>query len=102
MIKRDVQLLKKEILNSNIYKEYSSLKMQIETSQELKDLKRDINLLKQEMTKNINNSEAHALIKKQYLEKQNEYDNHPLIQNYNYIKEEFYQELNLVKEQINP
>jgi hypothetical protein len=25
-----------------------------------------------------------------------------LIQNYNYIKEEFYQELNLVKEQINP
>ena len=99
MIKRDVRLLKKEILNSNIYKEYSSLKLQIETSLHLKTLKKEINELKQLMTNNINN-ESHQLFKQQYLAKLEEYENNPLVQNYNYIKEEFSEELNLIKEQI--
>ena len=99
MIKRDVRLLKKEILNSNIYKEYSSLKLQIETSLHLKTLKKEINELKQLMTNNINN-ESHQAFKQQYLAKLEEYENNPLVQNYNYIKEEFSEELNLIKEQI--
>ena len=99
MIKRDVRLLKKEILNSNIYKEYSALKLQIETSLELKQLKKEINELKQLMTNNVNN-ESHQSFKQQYLAKLEEYENNPLVQNYNYIKEEFSEELNLIKEQI--
>ena len=101
MIKRSVRCLKKEILNSDIYKEYSSLKLQIETSLHLKALKKEINELKQLMTNNINN-ESHNEYKKQYLAKLEEYDNNPLIQNFNYIKEEFSDELNLIKERIEP
>ena len=102
MIKRDVQLLKKEILNSDIYKEYHSLKMSIDTSLEIKTLKKEMNELKQNMTKSINNGELHSFYKKEYLEKLKKYENHPLIQNYNYIKEELESELKFIKEQINP
>lgn len=102
MIKRDVKLLKKEIVNSDIYKEYSLLKAQIEASEEIKSLKKQLNELKQNMTNHINDNDSHALYKKQYLETLKKLDNHPLIQNYNYIKEEFMNELNEIKEQINP
>ena len=100
MIKRNVKLLKKEIENLDIYKEYVSLKMQIEKSEFLNDLKKKINNLKQNLTKNIYNEEKHNSLKNEYNEKLNEYNNHPLIQNYNYIKEELYNELNLIKEQL--
>ena len=99
MIKKDVRLLKKEILNSDIYKEYSSLKLQIESSNKLKELKKEINELKQLMTNNINN-ESHKVFKEQYLAKLEEYENDALIQNFNYIKEEFSNELDLIKEYI--
>ena len=102
MIKNDVQLLKKEIQNSDIYKEYTSLKMQIGKSNDIKNLKKELNLLKQELTKNVSNKEIHSSLKEEYIKKQKQYDNHPLIQNFNYIKEELYEELNLIKEQINP
>ena len=41
MIKRSVRCLKKEILNSDIYKEYHNLKMQIESSLEINELKKE-------------------------------------------------------------
>ena len=94
MIKKDVQLLKKEIQNSDIYKEYSSLKLQIESSNKLKELKKEINELKQLMTNNINN-ESHKVFKEQYLAKLEEYENDALIQNFNdlYSREKLFKSI---------
>lgn len=101
MIKRSVRCLKKEILKSDIYKEYHNLKMQIESSLEINELKKEINKLKQNMTNSINSADLHSFYKKEYLEKTKILESNPLIQNFKYVEEEFINELNLIKEQIN-
>ena len=37
------------------------------------------------------------MLKEKYIEKKKQYDNHPLIQNFNYIKEELYEEIKLIR-----
>lgn len=100
MISRNIKSLRKTLQNSTIFQEYYNLKEQINRSEELKKIKKKLNELKQLLTKNVNNRELHSLYSKEYESVLNEYNNHPLIQNYEYIKEEVKNELNFIKEQI--
>jgi cell fate (sporulation/competence/biofilm development) regulator YlbF (YheA/YmcA/DUF963 family) len=101
MLKYNIKKLEKSLQNSYIFKEYKELKDKIEGNKTLILLKKEINKTKQEITKNVLKDEIHSSLVEKYNRLNNEYNNHPLIQNFEYIKEEIQNELNFIKEKIN-
>ena len=100
MLKHKIKKLAKTLQNSTIFNEYSKLKEEIENSEVLKNLKIEINNLKKELTKNVRNEEKHNELATLYNQKVEEYETHPLVQKFNYIKEEYENELLFIKEKI--
>jgi len=68
-------------------KQYLLLKKQIEESEEIKELETNIKLYQKQTALSLGTSE-YAMNKAKYLSYKNEYDNHPLIVNYNVLLEE--------------
>ena len=83
------QELKDELDKLPLFQEYKSLKKEIEESSEIKALKKEI-----VRAKNENRLDDHKALLK-------EYDNHPLVANFNIIEEEVKNYLKQISEILN-
>ena len=83
------QELKKELDNLPLFIEYKRVKNLVENSNELEDLKKSIALAKLH-----HEDEEHKRLL-------NEYNNHPLIVNYDALKNEVYDYLSQISEIVN-
>lgn len=81
----------KTLINEEpIVQEFFKLRDDIIHNQELKEISRIMHEHQKEMSLHVNNEEIYFREKKLYEEYYQKYHNHPLILNYDYIKEEVY------------
>ena len=89
--------LKEELFNLEEVKAYFKLKNEIENNEELISLTKEISHLQRMMTLNIDDYEKHLDYKTQYEICLKKYNNHPIIVNFENVKEEVYQILTSIK-----
>lgn len=87
-LESQLEKLKDTLFNQECVKTYFSLKSQIEQNAELNELREKIKFHAQEMTKNMENDEIYFKNKELYEKVLNEYNEHPLIADYNVVFEE--------------
>lgn len=92
--------LKEELFSLDEVKTYFKLKNKIENNAELNLIKERIVSLKQEMTLNIDIDEKYFKAKEEYESLLKKYTEHPLIQNFEVIKDELYNLLTEIKKII--
>lgn len=80
--------LKEQLINEPIVKEYFRLLSLIENDEQLSILDKEIKLHQKLMSTNMNNDEIYFKEKEIYESKLNQYNNHPLIINFNNTKDE--------------
>ena len=89
------------LLNDNpLVKEYLTLKKQIEESDELKSLREQIVIHEKAMTQNMSDDDVYFNEKEIYEDLKSEYDNNPLIVNFNNVSEELSSLLNEIKDTL--
>lgn len=77
----------KKVLDQEEVKQYLLLKEEINSSSEINSLQDKIKVAKKELALSFGTKEQQVK-KENFLALQNEYDNHPLIVNFNVVKEE--------------
>ncbi len=92
--------LKEELFSLDVVKTYFKSKNEIENNAELNLIKGRIVSLKQEMTLNIDIDEKYFKAKEEYESLLKKYTEHPLIQNFELIKDELYNLLTEIKKII--
>ena len=95
-VEKKLDIVKDELYSNPLVLEYFRLKKAIEEDKDLMDLDKKIRTLQKELCyknkkENIDNNEAYLALK-------NRFDNHPLVINYNKVKEEVLNLLNEIKE----
>ncbi|MCH5171329.1 MAG: YlbF family regulator [Erysipelotrichales bacterium] len=83
-----LEKLKDKLFDQESVKTYFSLKSQIEQSTELNELRNKIRYYAQEMTKNMDDDETYFKNKELYERVLSEYNEHPLVVDYNVVAEE--------------
>lgn len=86
--------VKEQLFNEPEVKEYFDLKSQIKANEELINLDKNIKDLQRELCKNPTNSE----LTKKYQDALKIYNSHPLIINFNRVREEVNDLLRMIKE----
>ncbi len=92
--------LKNELFSLEEVKTYFKLKSEIDNNAELVLIKEKITLLKQEMTLNIDLDDKYFKAKEEYELLLKKYTEHPLIQNFEIVKENVYNILMEIKKII--
>jgi len=92
--------LKEELFSLEEVKTYFSLKNEIENNAELTYFREQIAHFQRLMTLNIDLDEEYKMYKKEYEILLRKYQEHPLIQNFEIVKEDVYRILTEVKEII--
>lgn len=92
--------IKKELYDDPIIKEYLSLKEAIDNNEELKQLSKEMKAHQKAMCENMDNDEIYFKEKETYESYLNKINFHPLMQNYNAIKDEVFALLSEVKDAI--
>lgn len=92
--------LKNELFSLEEVKTYFKLKSEIDNNAELVLIKEKITSLKQEMTLNIDLDDKYFKAKKEYELLLKKYTEHPLIQNFEIVKENVYNILMEIKKII--
>lgn len=90
-----VENIKKELGEYECIKEYRKLKALIDKDEYIKNLKIEIDNAKKNLVHEIRDIYSHSVAKDHYLSLKKQFDEHPLIKNYQIVKEECY---NLLKE----
>jgi cell fate (sporulation/competence/biofilm development) regulator YlbF (YheA/YmcA/DUF963 family) len=88
-----------DFLNVPEVKQYLLIKKEIETSEEIKRLNKDVSLAQKEMALSLG-TPTHEDNKKKYEEAKAIYDNHPLIVNYSILEEEVSYLINEIKNKL--
>lgn len=88
-----------EFLSFPEVKQFLLIKEQIESSKEMIELRNNLKQAQKNMALSLGTS-SYEENKKIYFKIKEEYDNHPLIINYNYLKEDVDYLLNEIKELI--
>ena len=97
-IENQVQKVKNLLLEEPLVKEYLSLKEQLKNDTYIKELNEKINNAKKNMVKNSSDKVLFEQYKAEYESLENEYNNYPLIVNYNSTSEELGDILVKIKE----
>ena len=92
--------IKKELYDEPIIKEYLSLKEAIDNNEELKRLNKEMKAHQKAMCENMDNDEIYFKEKEAYESYLNKINSHPLMQNFNAIKDEVFALLSEVKDAI--
>ena len=89
-VKQAADELKTAIDSDKLIQEYNLLAQKIAESTEVQDLEAKLKELQQQLVKALddNLSDLYESVKKQYLELKDIYDKHPLVNNYQALKEE--------------
>lgn len=82
--------LKEELFNEECVKEYFSYKNIVDSNRELKELDEKMRFHQKEMCKNKDNEEIYYREKALYDELKNEFENNPILINYQIAKEEVF------------
>lgn len=94
--------LNEYICNLEIVKEYQILEKQIQADEKLKKLDQEIKALQKRIMKEKSQRDEQAQSTIDYYEqRKSEYENHPLVVNYLYCKDEVNQLLQYINDQIN-
>lgn len=80
--------VKEELLNDPSVKEYFRLLSLIENDSDLMKLNEEMRLHQRLMSENVSNDEIYFKEKELYESLSKEYENNPLVVNFNYIKED--------------
>ena len=88
-----------DFLNVPEVKQYLLIKKEIETSEEIKRLNKEVSLAQKEMALSLG-TPAYEDNKKKYEEAKAIYDNHPLIVNYSILEEEVSYLINEIKNKL--
>ena len=83
-----LEKLKDKLFDQESVKTYFSLKSQIEQSAELNELRNKIRYYAQEMTKNMDDDETYFKNKELYEQVLSEYNENPLVVDYNVVSDE--------------
>lgn len=92
--------LSEAFFDLDLVKDYFKQVELINADEALLNLSDEVKKLQRMMTLNIRNKKLHADYKKQYEQKLIEYNSHPYIVNYNYLKNEVEDLLNQMKKII--
>ncbi len=95
-VEKKLEIVKDELYSNPLVLEYFRLKKSIEEDKELMELDKKIRTLQKELCyknnkENIDNNESYMALKARF-------DNHPLVINYNKVKEEVFDLLNEIEE----
>lgn len=93
-----LQDLVEEIRKLPLIKTYWQLHKEIEENVALQNMKQDMQKWQRQMTLHLSNPKMHQQAKENYEHLLQEYQNHPLIQNYQQVKEEVQDLLFQIKE----
>lgn len=93
-----LQDLVEEIHGLPLVKTYWQLHKEIEENDALKKMKQEMQKWQRQMTLHLSDLKEHQFAKENYERLQNEYQMHPLIQNYQQVKEEVQDLLFQIKE----
>jgi cell fate (sporulation/competence/biofilm development) regulator YlbF (YheA/YmcA/DUF963 family) len=88
-----------DFLNVPEVKQYLLIKKEIETSEEIKRLNKEVSLAQKEMALSLG-TPTYEDNKKKYEEAKALYDNHPLIVNYSILEEEVSYLINEIKNKL--
>lgn len=91
---------KSSLMSEEIVQEYLRLKNIIENDSYLTSLEKEIRFHQKEMCKFVNDDDNYFLEKEKYQNLLNEYNENPLIKNFNNLKEEVYYLLKEVKDTL--
>ena len=97
-LEKKLQEVHSILFDEPLVKEYLSLKKQIESSEYLSSLQKEIIIHEKEMTKNVNDDEIYFKEKEIYEDLKSKFDNDPLIINFKNVSEELLDILNEVKQ----
>ncbi len=95
-IEKKLEIVKEELYSDSSVMEYFRLKKAIEENEELKKLDIEIRKIQKEVCRK--NNKQNILDDEKLKELKAKFDNHPLIVNYNKVKEEVFSLLNEIKE----
>lgn len=96
-IKAKIEQLSHEFFSLELVTEYFNLVDLINANEELLALSDEVKKLQRMMTLHISKKDKHEQYKKEYEMKLNEYNSHPYIVNYQYLKNEVEDLLNQIK-----
>lgn len=85
--KNKLQLLKDEFYDLDEVKEFIHIKTQIENDKYLNNLKKELFDLQKNISLNMDDENRHSNLKKEYMDKLEDYNSHPLIKMYNDLYE---------------
>ena len=97
-LEKNLQEVHSILFDEPLVKEYLSLKKQIESSEYLSSLQKEIIIHEKEMTKNANDEEVYFKEKEIYEDLKSKFDNDPLIINFKNVSEDLLYILNEVKQ----
>ena len=97
-LEKKLQEVHSILFDEPLVKEYLSLKKQIESSEYLSSLQKEIIIHEKEMTKNVNDDDIYFKEKEIYEDLKSKFDNDPLIINFKNVSEELLDILNEVKQ----
>ena len=97
-LEKKLQEVHSILFDEPFVKEYLSLKKQIESSEYLSSLQKEIVMHEKEMTKNVNDDDIYFKEKEIYEDFKSKFDNDPLIINFKNVSEELLDILNEVKQ----
>lgn len=97
-LEKNLQEVRSKLHNEPLVKEYLSLKKQIEESEYLSSLQKELIVHEKTMTLNMDNDEIYFKEKQLYESIKDKLDNDPLISNFKNVSEELINLLNEVKQ----
>ena len=97
-LEKKLQEVHSILFDEPLVKEYLSLKKQIESSEYLSSLQKEIIIHEKEMTKNVNDDDIYFKEKEIYEDLKSKFDNDPLVINFKNVSEELLDILNEVKQ----
>lgn len=89
----------KSFLNQETVKRYFILEEKINNDENIISLQNKLRAAQKDLALSLNN-ESYPQKKEYYLSLKNEFDNNPLVCNYNILKEEIYNQLMSLKEKL--